>query len=58
MHHLLESTDVYLQDLATGKITPVVLTDASCEYKTLANNGRRPYYYEINVEERDLKFRR
>ena len=49
MHHLLESTDVYLYDVATGVMRPVVLTNAECEYKAY-RNGRQPIQYTITAE--------
>ena len=49
MHHLLNSTDVYLGDLASGQIIPVILTDTQTEYKTYKGNGGRLVNYAINV---------
>lgn len=57
MYHLLESNNVYLHNLESGEIVPVVITDTQCEYKN-QNNERKPYYYEINVEEANYKYRK
>ena len=58
MYHLLESTKVYLHNLETNEIIPVVITNAQCEYLTYTNNGKKPYYYNITVEESNLKLRK
>lgn len=58
MYHLLESTMVYLHNLETNEIIPVVITNSQCEYLTYRNNGRRPYYYNITVEESNNKLRK
>lgn len=50
MHHLLGSTMVYMYDLETGILQPVVITDNSCEYKTYKNNGLKMPQYTIEVE--------
>ena len=50
MHHLLGSTMVYMYDLETGILQPVVITDNSCEYKTYKNNGLKMSQYTIEVE--------
>jgi hypothetical protein len=54
MYHLFESTEVYLHNLNTNEITPVTITDSSCEYKTYANQGNKRFYYIINVEESNI----
>lgn len=58
MYHLLESTMVYLHNLNTNEIIPVVITNAQCEYLDYTNNGKKPYYYNITVEESNLKLRK
>ena len=58
MFHLLESTMVYLHNLETNEIIPVVITNSSCEYLTYTNNGKKPYYYNITVEESNQKLRK
>lgn len=50
MHHLLNSTDVYLYDIDSGEMTPVVITDTETEYKTFKTAGRQPVQYAITVE--------
>ena len=57
MHHLLESTEVYMHDLEDDKIIPVNITNTNCEYKTYTNNGKKKFYYEINVESAQNKIR-
>ena len=58
MHHLLDSTCVYLEDLAEGTIRPVVLTGNNCEYKTYRNNGRKLMEYTIEAELAQDRMRR
>lgn len=50
MHHLLESTEVYLHNLEDDTVIPVNITNSSCEFKTFTNNGKKKFNYEINVE--------
>lgn len=57
MHHLLNSPDVYLQDLAGGTIVPVVLTNTETQYKRFAN-GRRMAEYTITAELAQERVRR
>ena len=57
MHHLLESTEVYLHNLEDDTLIPVNLTNSSCEFKTFTNNGRKKFYYEINAELAQEKIR-
>lgn len=57
LHHLLESTEVYLHNLVTDKIEPVIITNTECEYKTYTNNGKKKFYNTINVEVAQEKFR-
>lgn len=58
MYHLLESTKVYLHNLTTNEIIPVVITNSECQYLTYKNNGKKPYYYQITVEESNTKIRK
>lgn len=58
MHHLLNSTDVYLGDLATGQLIPVILTDTQTEYKTYKGNGGKLVNYAINVSLANNRVRR
>ena len=57
MFNLLESNYIYLHILKTDEIIPVVVTNSSCDYLNNRNN-RRPYQYEIQVTEANLKFRK
>lgn len=50
MFNLLESTEVYLHNLEDDSIIPVNITNNSCEYKTFSNNGKKKFYYTIDVE--------
>lgn len=49
MHHLIGSTNVYLYDLETAELRPVVITDTSCNEQTYLGNGAKPIQYTINV---------
>lgn len=50
MHHLLGSTMVYLYDIETAEVLPVVITDSNIDYKTFKNNNRQRAQYTINVQ--------
>lgn len=58
MHHLLESVNVYLHNLETNEIIAVNITNSTCDYKTFTNNGKKKFYYTINVEESQTKMRK
>ena len=58
MHHLLNSPDVYLQDLADGTMRPVVLTDTETQHKTYRSNGRSLVTYTFNAQLAQERFRR
>lgn len=58
MHHLLNSTNVYLGDLNSGRMIPVVLTDTTTEYKTYKGNGGKLVNYAINVTIAQERIRR
>lgn len=58
MHNLLNSTNVYLGDLVTGEMIPVILTDTTTEYKTYKGNGGRLVNYTINVTIAQERIRR
>jgi hypothetical protein len=49
MHHLIGSANVYLYDLETAELRPVVITDTSCNEQTYLGNGAKPIQYTINV---------
>lgn len=58
MHHLLNSTNVYLLDFADMIWRPVVLTDSGNQVQTYKGNGRRPCVYEFNAQLAQERFRR
>ena len=58
MHHLLNSPEVYLSELATGKVWPVVLTDGGADRQTFKSNGHRPNQYTFNAELAQERYRR
>lgn len=49
MHHLLNSPMVYLCQIASGDMIPVIMKTNTCEYKTLKNQGRRMVEYTMEV---------
>lgn len=57
MHHLLNSTEVYLCELATGRLFPVVLTDTETPHRRYADE-RRPVQYAFNATLARERFRR
>ena len=50
MWHLLESTDVYMHDLLTGEVRPVVLTDSEAVHQTFKGNGGSFANYTLQAE--------
>lgn len=58
MHNLIESTNVYLYDIASDEMIPVIVTDTALQYKTYKNNGNRMVSYDINVEVAQDRVRR
>lgn len=58
LYHLLESNHVYLHDLEEDIITPVVITNTSCEWKTFSNNGKKKFYNKIKVKSSQQKIRK
>ena len=58
MHHLLNSTEVYLLDLSDGTYYPVVLTDTEYARKTYKGNGRQLNTYAFNAQLAQERFRR
>lgn len=50
MHHLFDSTDVYLEDLEEGMMIPVVLDATSHQRKTFRNQGGSMVAYDIAVK--------
>lgn len=57
-HHLLGSTHIYLHDLTTDEIIPVVITANKAEFRTYRNNGRKMSNLSIDVEESTKRERR
>ena len=49
MHHLLNSPEVYLFNINTGDMIPVVLNNTTTEFKTYKNNGGRLVNYTIDA---------
>lgn len=49
MHHLLNSTNVYLYDIAAGDMIPVVLTGTETPYKTYKTDGMVQYTVEAQL---------
>lgn len=49
MHHLINSTEVYVEDLASRKLYPVTLKTTELQYKTYRNNGGSLVNYELAV---------
>ena len=58
MHHLLGTTRAMLEDLNTGEIVDVVVTNSSCDTQTFRGNGNKMAQYEINVSLAEDRIRR
>lgn len=58
MHHLIESTLVYLYDIEKAEVYPVVIDDSSVQYKTFKNQGRKFFNYTFNVRSSQDKIRK
>lgn len=58
MYHLLGTTRAILEDLNTGEVYPVIITNSSYEEQTFRGNGNRMAQYEINVELAQQRVRR
>lgn len=58
MHHLLNSTEVYLYDILKDEMIPVILTNTTTEYKTFKGNGGKMVNYAIEVEFANERIRR
>lgn len=51
IYGLLTSQKLFLFDnMITGRLYPVIITNNEVEYKTFENQKRKKYYYTINVE--------
>lgn len=55
MHHLLGSPLVYLQDLSTGEIVPVIIDNTECEYK---DSRAGVINYDITMHRATTKIRK
>ena len=58
MHHLINSTDVYLYDIANEQMIPVTIPTTTCEYKNYKNQGNKWVNYTIQVEVAQNRIRR
>lgn len=58
MHHLINSTNVYLYDIANDQMIPVIIPTTSCEYKTYKNQGNKLVNYTIQVQIAQNRIRR
>lgn len=58
MHNLLNSTDVYLYDMDSAEMIPVIISGTTTEYKTYKNNGGKLVNYTIEVEYANWRNRR
>jgi hypothetical protein len=58
MHHLLNSTDVYMHDLEKNSILPVILEGSSTPYKTFKGEGGKLVNYTIEVTIAQTRMRR
>lgn len=57
-HHLLGSPHIFLHDLNTGKVTPVIITAHQADWKTYRNQGNRKSNLTIEVEEARTRMRK
>ena len=57
LFHLIESTEVYLHNLNTKQLYPVIITNTNVEYKTFTNNGKKKFNNTIIVESSQSKIR-
>jgi hypothetical protein len=57
MINLMASNKIFIHDLETGHISPVNITNSSCEHKTYKNQGRKMATYEIEVAASQPKYR-
>lgn len=58
MHHLLNSTEVYLYNINSGDMIPVILNNTTTEYKTYKGNGGRLVNYTIEATIAQERIRR
>ena len=50
MHHLVASTEVWLQDMERGTFLPVIVTDTALDIQSRRSNGGRLCRYDVNVQ--------
>lgn len=58
MHHLINSTNVYMYDIARQQMIPVNIPTTFCEYKTFKNQGNQLVNYTIQVQIAQTRIRR
>lgn len=58
MHHLLNSTMVYMYDFAKAKMIPVVVNNTTTQYKTFKSNQGQALNYTIEVSVAHSRIRR
>lgn len=58
MHHLINSTNVYMYDMVKQQMIPVTIPTTTCEYKTYKNQGNQLVNYTIQVEVAQNRIRR
>lgn len=58
MHHLLNSTEVYLYNIGSGDMLPVILSNTETEYKTFKNQGGKMVSYTIEATLAQYRIRR
>lgn len=56
--NLIPSKEVYLHNLISGVITPVIITDNSVIFQTYQTNNLQLPQYKINVKESQIKLRK
>ena len=47
--NLFSSNQVFIHNLTTGEVEPMVITDTTVDYKTYKNNGRKMISHTINL---------
>lgn len=55
--NLYGSNNIFFHNFADGKITPVVITDTSVEYKNWRNQKKKKFYLTINIKSTQPKQR-
>lgn len=55
--NLYGSNNIFFHNFADGKITPVIITDTSVEYKNLRANKNKRFYLTINIKSTQPKQR-